>query len=52
MQNYRSTPQILAVANKCIEGNPEQFQKTLIAELPPGDIPKVLRLRDGDEQGR
>ena len=27
--NYRSVPEILDVANACIAGNPEQFQKTL-----------------------
>ncbi len=50
--NYRSTPEILSVANKCIEGNRDQFPKTLRSVLPPGNKPRLLRLRDGDEQAR
>ncbi|MCE9613047.1 MAG: ATP-dependent helicase [Lentisphaerae bacterium] len=50
--NYRSVPNILAVANACIAGNPEQFQKVLRATREPGDHPVVAHLRDGDEQAR
>ncbi|MCL1887883.1 MAG: ATP-dependent helicase [Kiritimatiellaeota bacterium] len=49
-QNYRSSPEILDVANACIKGNPEQFQKTLRPTRPPGKKPRLHRLRDGDEQ--
>ncbi|MCO5060960.1 MAG: ATP-dependent helicase [Kiritimatiellae bacterium] len=48
--NYRSVPGILDVANACIAGNPEQFQKTLRATRPPTKPPMVVRLRDGDQQ--
>ncbi len=49
-QNYRSTPQILAVANASIKGNPEQFQKVLRPTRKPRNKPKLFHLRDGDEQ--
>jgi len=50
--NYRSVPEILAVANACIAGNPEQFQKTLRAVRDAHKKPVVARMRDGDEQAR
>jgi DNA helicase-2/ATP-dependent DNA helicase PcrA len=50
--NYRSTPEILAVANACIAGNPLQFQKTLRATRPPRRRPKVFHIRDGEAQAR
>jgi DNA helicase-2/ATP-dependent DNA helicase PcrA len=49
-RNYRSTPEILAVANASIAGNPEQFQKTLRATRDGGAKPLALFLRDGREQ--
>ena len=51
-RNYRSTPEILQVANACIAGNPEQFQKTLTAVRPSRAKPRAIFLRDGDEQAR
>ena len=51
-RNYRSVPEILEVANACIAGNPEQFQKTLRATRPSRVKPQVLFLRDGDEQAK
>lgn len=48
--NYRSVPGILEVANACIAGNPEQFQKTLRATRPATRPPVIARLRDGDQQ--
>ena len=48
--NYRSVPEILAVANACIAGNPEQFQKTLKPVRDTHRPPSLARLRDGDEQ--
>ncbi len=48
--NYRSVPEILNVANACIAGNPEQFQKTLRPVRERYRRPQVARLRDGDEQ--
>ena len=49
-QNYRSAPEILQVANACIKGNPEQFQKELRATRPSRHKPQVYLLRNGDEQ--
>ena len=51
-RNYRSVPEILEVANACIAGNPEQFQKTLRATRPSRVKPRALFLRDGDEQAK
>ena len=51
-RNYRSVPEILEVANACIAGNPEQFQKTLRATRPSRVKPRALFLRDGDEQSK
>jgi DNA helicase-2/ATP-dependent DNA helicase PcrA len=50
--NYRSTPEILEVANACIKGNPLQFQKELRAVRESIAEPKLALLRDGDEQAR
>ena len=36
MENYRSTPQILAAANALIEKNASRVKKELIPRLPPG----------------
>ena len=49
-QNYRSVPEVLEVANACIKGNPEQFQKTLRPTRKPRNKPRVFFLRDGEEQ--
>ncbi|MEG2725274.1 MAG: ATP-dependent helicase [Kiritimatiellia bacterium] len=51
-RNYRSTPNILSVANACIAGNPEQFQKTLIATRSEERNPVVAYLRDAPEQSQ
>lgn len=50
--NYRSVPEILDVANACIEGNPEQFQKTLRAVRNKYHKPRVVKVRDGYGQAR
>ena len=50
--NYRSVPEVLAVANACIAGNPEQFQKQLRATRAPYKRPAVARVRDGFDQAR
>ena len=39
MQNYRSTPEILAAANDLIAHNRRRIEKNLIATLPSGDKP-------------
>jgi len=50
--NYRSVPGILNVANRCIAGNPEQFQKELRAVRKEGVKPILARLQDGRHQSR
>jgi DNA helicase-2/ATP-dependent DNA helicase PcrA len=51
-QNYRSTPEILRVANICAAKAPEEFKKTLRSTRTARCKPRVLMLRDGDEQAR
>ena len=50
--NYRSSPEILNVANACIAGNPDQFQKTLIAHRESYKKPFFIRPQDGNAQAR
>ena len=50
--NYRSVPEILAVANACIAGNPDQYQKTLRATREGHRRPRLARVRDGEAQAR
>lgn len=50
--NYRSTPEILEVANASIKGNPDQFQKTLRPTREKYKKPCVVNVRDGGEQAR
>jgi len=50
--NYRSVPEVLEVANACIAGNPEQFQKALRPTREAYQRPRLARLRDGGEQAR
>ncbi len=48
--NYRSVPGILNVANACIAGNPEQFQKNLKPVRKGGCKPELLLLRSDEQQ--
>jgi len=50
--NYRSTPEILDVANEVIAGNPEQFQKELQAVRESRSMPHLVKVRDGSMQAR
>ena len=50
--NYRSVPEILSVANACIAGNPDQFQKTLRPTREPFKRPRVAFVRQGNHQAR
>ncbi len=49
-QNYRSTPEILEVANACIACNTEQFQKTLYSTFAHGIKPTVFNVYNTYEQ--
>ncbi len=51
-RNYRSTPEILALANASIAHNVRQFPKELQATRPPGPMPAVVPLPDIPEQAR
>ncbi|MCG3174184.1 MAG: ATP-dependent DNA helicase PcrA [Myxococcota bacterium] len=50
--NFRSTPQILAVANAAIARNQRQFKKELRAVREPGALPALVSLSSGDMQAR
>ena len=49
-RNYRSTPEILALANASIAQNTRQFPKELEASRPPGAMPAVVALPDIPDQ--
>ncbi len=49
-ENYRSTPEILAVANASINHNTRQFEKHLYTRLPSGEKPVIHELWDGPEE--
>jgi DNA helicase-2/ATP-dependent DNA helicase PcrA len=51
-RNYRSTPDILALANASIAHNTKQFEKDLRASRPEGPTPAVVPLADVSEQAR
>jgi DNA helicase-2/ATP-dependent DNA helicase PcrA len=48
--NYRSTPEILHLANESITHNIRQFHKELHAVKPPGNTPYLVPLRDVFQQ--
>lgn len=48
--NYRSTPEILALANDSIRHNRRQFPKSLRAVREPADLPALVRVRDLRDQ--
>ncbi|MBI5529558.1 MAG: ATP-dependent helicase [Deltaproteobacteria bacterium] len=49
-RNYRSTPQVLSLANRVLARNQGQFNKVLSAERGDGPLPAYATFRDGDEQ--
>ncbi|HEY3202270.1 MAG TPA: ATP-dependent helicase [Thermoanaerobaculia bacterium] len=51
-RNYRSTPQILALANASILHNTRQFAKELRAARASGPLPAVVALPDIPDQAR
>ncbi|HTH47430.1 MAG TPA: ATP-dependent helicase [Candidatus Limnocylindria bacterium] len=48
--NYRSTPEILALANAAIAANTRQFPKALLAARPSGPKPVLVVCGEGGEQ--
>jgi len=48
--NYRSTPQILTLANASIAANLKQFEKELSAVRPDGPLPALVPCRDVQQQ--
>ena len=48
--NYRSTPEILAVANAAIAPNTQQFEKHLVSSRKSGSKPILVPCGDGSEQ--
>ena len=48
--NYRSTPQILSLANASIAANVRQFEKELSSVRPDGTLPGVVPCRDVVQQ--
>ena len=48
--NYRSTPEILSLANAAIAANAHQFKKQLSAARPSGSKPVLVKCSDGREQ--
>ena len=51
-KNYRSTPNILSVANRIIEQNSRQIPKTLYSPLPEADHPTLVRMYSDQDQAR
>ncbi len=50
MENYRSTPEILAVANSLIDKNQDRIKKDLIPTLPGGDKVKIKVAETPDKE--
>lgn len=48
--NYRSVPEVLEIANACIEKSRNQFPKTLRSTREPYHPPAIMRPKDGAEQ--
>jgi DNA helicase-2/ATP-dependent DNA helicase PcrA len=49
-QNYRSTPQILTLANHAIAANTQQFHKELQATRKDGPVPQLVPVFNASEQ--
>jgi DNA helicase-2/ATP-dependent DNA helicase PcrA len=50
--NYRSTPQVLDLANDCLRNNMNQFEKNLKAVNKNGERPALVEVRDPYSQAR
>jgi DNA helicase-2/ATP-dependent DNA helicase PcrA len=51
-QNYRSTPQILKIADTLIRNNRQRRHKNLFTENPPGDDIVVIQCGDEEHEAR
>ncbi len=49
-QNYRSSPEIVELANNLISYNRDQLQKTLFSKNPPGERPMVAKVFDARQE--
>lgn len=49
-QNYRSTPQILRLANVSIAKNTRQYKKTLQTDIAADALPALINARDQNEE--
>ncbi len=52
VMNYRSTPEILAVANAVISNNSEQFAKELVSAKSSGEKPNIVPANDAREEAQ
>ena len=52
LQNYRSSPQILAAANSLICRNKDRIEKDLSPSLPPGPKPRFHFAKNSEAEGR
>lgn len=50
--NYRSTPEIIALANEIIKRNVNQYPKTIKPVLKSGSKPKLVWVRDEEEEAQ
>jgi DNA helicase-2/ATP-dependent DNA helicase PcrA len=50
--NYRSTPEILEVANSAIDGMQTPLRKELISARKSGELPRLIPLHTGGQQAR
>ena len=50
VRNYRSTPEVLALANTSLSFNRDQFERSLVPARPSGARPVVVAAAHGDEQ--
>ncbi|HEY0039111.1 MAG TPA: UvrD-helicase domain-containing protein [Flavisolibacter sp.] len=51
-QNYRSSQNIIAIANEIIKNNKGQIPKTLFTEHPPGEKIKLVRTMTDNDEGK
>ncbi len=51
-ENYRSTPEILELANQVIRKNRQQLHKTLFTRRPPGEKPWLVQARDPQNEAQ